>query len=364
MVNDAYEKLADWLASTFRGLPGIKKPEFMNLIRHLYTMEEARLALQMGPEGGTLEGLVTKPRLTREDLKSLIRSMEKKGTLYTEPGSDDPVYRPLGLEVPGLAETSGWGDVNTPFKQELLSLWGKFRPVYINEAISELGQHNRAWCIVRALPPDAKPDENLYEQIRQHTTYVAVSWCPCRLMERQGEHGDVCDCPTDCCMSFEDMARWAVEQGHSRPVTVDKAIEILETCAEAGTVHTGIPGVILCNCCKHACVNLYAMKLGKMHTYSKNHFFSVPDSDTCTSCGTCAEACPVGAIRVEKTAVVDLDKCIGCGVCATRCEEGSIRMVRRSEEEIARLDTEYMEIFGNVISRSKPDPLLMKLFGG
>ena len=161
MEDDAYEKLADWLATTFRGLPAIKKPEFMDLLHFLYTPEEARLALQMGPEGGTLDALATKTGMTREDLKPLIKSMEKKGTLYTEPGSDDPVYRPLGLEVPGLAETAGWGDMNTPFKQELLGLWDKFRPVYINEAISELGQHSRAWCIVSALPPDAKPNENL-----------------------------------------------------------------------------------------------------------------------------------------------------------------------------------------------------------
>jgi hypothetical protein len=39
-------------------------------------------------------------------------------------------------------------------------------------------------------------------------------------------------------------------------------------------------------------------------------------------------------------------------------------MVRRSEEEIAALDAQFMEAFGNVISKSKPDPLVMKLFGG
>jgi electron transport complex protein RnfB len=363
MANDAHEKLADWLASTFRGLPAIKKPEFMDLIRFLYTAEEAQLALQMGPEGGDLDALAIKTGITREDLKPLIQSMEKKGTMYTEPGSDDPIYRPLGLEVPGLAETSGWGDVSTPFKKELIGLWDKFRPIYINEAVSELGQHNRAWCIVRALPSDAKPDENLYDEIRRTTDYAAVSACPCRLIEQHGDHGEACDCINDCCMALGEMARWAVEQGHARHITLDETIEILEACAEAGQVHTGLPGVILCNCCKHACVNLYAMKMGKTHTYSKNHFHAVDATETCTSCGTCVEACPVGAIQIETTAVIDQDKCIGCGVCATVCEEKSIKMVRRPEEEIARLDAEFMEAFGNVISRTKPDPLVMKLFG-
>jgi len=363
MEKDVHDKLADWLATTFRGLPGIKKPEFMDLIRFLYTAEEARLALQMGPEGGDLDALATKTGVTREDLKLLIQSMEKKGTIYTEPGSENPTYRPLGLEVPGLAETSGWGDVSTPFKQELMGLWDKFRPIYVNEAVSELGQHNRAWCIVSALPADAKPDENLYDQIRLTTDYAAVSGCPCRLIERHGEHGDACDCPLDCCMSFGEMARWAVEQEHARHITLDEAIQILDACGEAGQVHTGLPGVILCNCCKHACVNLYAMKMGKKHAYCQNHFFSVADSEICTSCGTCVERCPVGAIEIEATALVDTTKCIGCGACATGCEEKAIKMVRRSEEEIAKLDAEFMETFGNVISRTKPDPIVLKLFG-
>lgn len=363
MEKDAYARLADWLASTFRGLPGIKKPEFMDLIHFLYTPEEARFALQIGPEGGKLDALSMKTGMSPEALKPIIASMEKKGTIYTEPGSEDPTYRPLGLEVPGLAETSGWGDVNTPFKQKLMDLWDKFRPVYINEAIAELGQHMQAWCAVGALPPDARPEENLYEQIRTTTDYVAVSGCPCRLIEKHGGHGETCDCINDCCMSFGEMARWAVEQGHSRRITHEETIAILEACAEKGQVHSGLPGAIICNCCKHACVNLYAMKMGKTHAYCPNHFLSVVDPDTCTSCGTCVERCPVGAVQLEKTAVVDASRCIGCGACATGCEEKSIQMVRRSEEEIARLDAAFMEIFGKVLSKTKPDPLVLKLFG-
>lgn len=363
MATDAYETLADWLATTFRALPGIKKPEFLDLLRFLYTPEEARFAVQIGTEGGTLDALAAKTGMSREILKSLIRSMEEKGTIYTEPGSENPTYRPLGLEVPGLAETSGWGDVGTPFKKRLLELWDRFRPVYVNEAIAELGPHMRAWCMVRALPPDATADENLYEQIRQQGDSIAVAGCPCRLIERQSPRGEACDCLTDCCMSFGEMARWAVEQRHARPITLKEAIEILEKCAEQGQVHSGLPGAIICNCCRHACVNLYAMKLGKMHAYCPNHFHSVVDPDACTTCSVCVERCPVGAIRLERVALVDKDKCIGCGACAVGCEEKAIRMVRRPAEEISRLDAEFIQTSVQLLSKTKPDPLVLRLIG-
>lgn len=363
MENDVFEKLADWLVTTFRALPGVKSPELMDIIHFLYTPEEARLALQIGPEGGKLDALVTKTGMGEEHLKPLIKSMEKKGTIYTEPGSNDPTYRPLGIEIPGLAETSGWGDMNTPFKKRLIKLWDKFRPIYINEGVAELGRHLTAWCMVSALPSDAKPEENLFDQIKLTADYIAVTGCPCRLIEKQAEHGDVCDCIMDCCMSFGELARWAVEQGHARPITQGEAIDILAACEEKGQVHTGLPTAIVCNCCKHACINLYAMKLGKTHAYLQNHFLSVADPETCTSCETCVERCPVGAIQVETTAVVDSAKCIGCGACATGCEEKSIKMVRRSEEEIARLDAEFLEGLVKVVSMTKPDPLVSKIIG-
>jgi len=166
MEKNEYQELADWLSTTFRGTSAINTTEFHDLLRHTYTPEEARLVIQMGPEGGTLDELVSKTGIKKKKLKIIIKSMQGKATIYTEPGSDNPVYKPLGMELPGLLEAIGFGDLNTPYKKHYLKLWQKVKPIYVNEGIAALGKHNMPWCSVKALPPEAKPEENLAEIIK------------------------------------------------------------------------------------------------------------------------------------------------------------------------------------------------------
>lgn len=51
----------------------------------------------------------------------------------------------------------------------------------------------------------------------------------------------------------------------------------------------------------------------------------------CTGCGRCVEACPTGAIQLQRETLVDklsvsYEKCIFCGLCAEACTEGVITL--------------------------------------
>ena len=127
-----------------------------------------------------------------------------------------PIYRPLGMELPGLIETQAYRDPSNPFMKKIFELWGKLKPIYVGEGIAGLGKHAMPWCLVGVLPQDAKPEENLYEQLKK-SEYITVTKCPCRQIEHHGHEGAHCDCIMECCMPLEDFGRFAVGQGICTP---------------------------------------------------------------------------------------------------------------------------------------------------
>ncbi|MBI2856743.1 MAG: 4Fe-4S dicluster domain-containing protein, partial [Chloroflexi bacterium] len=75
------------------------------------------------------------------------------------------------------------------------------------------------------------------------------------------------------------------------------------------------------------------------HPYSPYGLVNI-DAGACTGCLACAEACPTGALALEKGATTSVTLtyappvCTGCGLCAAACPESAARAlsVRRSTD--------------------------------
>jgi len=329
---DAYEELADMLCSEgIRVGPGMNTPEFKEMLRLQYTPEEALLATQIGFEGGKLEELAERTRCDKEALKEKLEVMVHKGTMWVDPVGENPTYKILEVEAPGIIESVGWVLDPSPEQLELRKRWHNYFPTYYKEGVIKLGALLGPYAATKALPPDATPEENVIEVVKG-LDYWAVSNCGCRVFAEAELGHPKCQHPVRTCMSFGDTGRWAVKYGFAEEITLDEAIKILLEVEDAGLMHYGYPPIgQFCNCCKDVCINLLGLQMGLPHTVGQNAFVSVCDEETCTACGICEDRCHVGAICIDDFAVIDASKCVGCGVCVVGCDQQALKLQRRSD---------------------------------
>ena len=327
-TKDVYEELAEMEdREDVVGMP--KTPEFLKALRLQFTPREARLAVQIGLTGGTLDELSEKTGVDKAKLQERLHAMADKGVIYYDPAEENPTYKVVGMSAGGLTETGVWGNIRFPYTVELAKALHQVLKEFSTERLCKLGfPYTPVWASVAALPEDADPSENLAEAIKD-AGHWSVSPCPCRLCQWIVEPGDPCQHLLETCVHTGALSRWAAKHGMARKLTYDETLELLRQCNEDGLVHTiNINGQI-CNCCVDCCGIFYGYKTGAP-TFIPSPFVSRIDEDTCNGCRACADRCPVDAIEVDEFAEVDSNLCIGCGVCVPTCSVEAVSLMRRS----------------------------------
>lgn len=341
--NDIYKELAEMInREDVVGIP--ESPSMMKVLSLQFTPDEAELAIKIGLTGGTLDELSEKLDMDREELKTKLNTMADKGTMWIDPGKDNPVCRVLGSAAPGLVETGIWGGIRFPYDVELGKNLHKAVFEWARDKLCTLGfPFAPVWAHPWALPEDAKPEENLAEFLKGQD-YFSVSFCPCRLSHWLDDPGDHCEHMLETCLHSGDTARWCVEHGQGREITIDEALEVLKKTNADGLVHTININGFICNCCDDCCPMFVAYHQLNAETLIPSPFIPEIDEDSCVACEECADVCSMNAVTVDETATVDKDICIGCGLCVTTCPSECIVLVRRPEQvEIPEDVKEHMK---------------------
>lgn len=174
--------------------------------------------------------------------------------------------------------------------------------------------------------------------LQENPDHIVVLDCPCRSTKP-----DPC-LPLDVCLVIgEPFASFILDHQpeHSRWITQEEAVEILEAEDARGHVHHAFfkdamlgRFYAICNCCACCCGAMHAHYHGTPMLAASGYVAEI-DSDICIACDTCSEYCQFDALCLaDGCGSVDQEKCMGCGVCVSKCPEGAISMIRSEEKGI------------------------------
>lgn len=218
-------------------------------------------------------------------------------------------------------------------------------------------QLGRAFVDETALTPENSLEVLDYErasEVIRTATHRGIGLCYCR---HKMEHiGRACDAPRDICMTFNMAAASLIRHGFAREVDVAEGLDLLQEARDRGLVQFGENQQrqvnFICNCCGCCCeAMIAARRFGMLHPVHTANFLPRIDTEACTGCGKCVQACPVEAMALvsandprqpkKQKAVLREDICLGCGVCVRACNVGCIDLVSRPQRVITPVDSAH-----------------------
>jgi electron transport complex protein RnfB len=309
--------------------------ELIALVQHMFTEEEALLVQHIkSPAGKTAQAVAAAAGRPVEEVRSILERLAYgKFILFSAGAGEKKRYGLLPI-VPGVFEFSM---IRTSL--DSLTDWHR-RFAELFAALYETGffvdYAQRPIPGVRYVPVGetieahsmALPSDRLEEVLDKYEVF-AVGLCQCRMTEQIVGRG--CDRPLENCVAFGDMAKFLVHHGKMRRVEKRDILEIKAEAASAGLASfvaevewRGSTSGASCSCCGCCCGALRTIsEFNTPGLIAPPHFMPQVNLASCTYCGKCASACPVGAMVVDGKGKLHQhlpERCIGCGLCAVACD--------------------------------------------
>jgi Fe-S-cluster-containing hydrogenase component 2 len=335
MSQEVYKKLLENLKK--RGIGVIDIPEFYNVLRELFTPEEAAVAIIQLPGGQLTSGdIASKMGLPEEEVSPILESMSKKGTCQFMVEDGIRYYTAPGLlTIRDLQFMRGTSTERDKLLANLFDNYSKAQEAITGPIAVPLPLF-RVILIEKTIPVENVV--HTYDQVSHYIEKadpIAVSTCYCRQQAKLVDPEYNCQAPMETCLHFNRSAEFIIAENFGRQISKKEAYEILDASEEAGLIHNGAYNkdiYDICNCCScHCGWILHGMKQTKSIIARYSGFQPFINVGICLSCQSdraCLERCPMKALSRDdnQSIVVDKDLCIGCGLCVRHCKEKAIRM--------------------------------------
>lgn len=334
MVEDIYRKVQQQLDKYSIGFPETESGVEIEILKFLFSKEEAELFNQITGEPETPESIAGRIGRPEPELNEELEKMAQKGLLYRLREGDTVRYSAIPF-IHGLLEfQASW------MPRELVDLTGK----YIREKLKDNLAAGSGGGF-RILPVKESVDvqyavatyDDAYAILKDEEM-IAVADCSCRAQRKVFDKA--CDSLLETCIMVGSMAQYYLENKMGRQITLDEAMKIIATSHEQGLVtqtQSTTRPFMICNCCKCCCGFLGAVRrMPNPASLVVSNYYAVVDPETCTGCGTCIDMCQTQAIALDENniAQVDYQRCIGCGLCEPVCPDTARSLVLKDKEEI------------------------------
>ena len=332
-----------------------KSKALFNILKELYTPEEAELVVKMPYGLSTAAQIEETTRLDKHIVYSNLESLARKGLVMDLWIKDQYYYMPSPIAVGFFEFTMMRSRDDLDAKK-----WARLFYEYMDDKETYDINYGKGQQIspMRVLPHEEAVNHQDYTEILDYEKAVsivesagkfAVALCSCR-HEKLHTGEKKCDAPVENCLSFGNSADFLVRHDFARYISKSEIFESLAQSKETGLVLScdNVKNNVgfICQCCGCCCNMLLGIsKFGYPNTIVTSNYIATANKDTCEGCAKCAKACPVEAIEMvasdngsmnkKKVPRINENICVGCGVCSLKCTKtGSLKLIRRKKRVI------------------------------
>ncbi len=323
-----FRRLAERLDRLPGGFAPTKRGSEITLLKRLFTVEEADLALHLTLDREDASAIAARAGLDTREADRRLLEMARKGLIFAVyPECGPTLYQAVPFVV-GIWE----------FQVNNLSS-GLIRNLAVYYGSAGDGAHSasapqmRTIPINRSIDPDrhALPYEQAHELVASQSRF-AVAPCICRAAADVAGKG--CGAPREACLVFGDWADYYVRTGRGRAIEAAEVHRVIDMADDAGLVlqpSNSREPAFLCCCCACCCGVLRSLRGNARPADAvASAFIATFHENGCSGCLACIDRCPMAALTAGDARVAfNADRCIGCGLCVTTCPTGSMRLGRR-----------------------------------
>jgi len=342
--DSVYTRLQQRFDANITGAPA--SPVFMQILRLLYSPQEAHIASHLPIIPTPLESLARRMGMPAYQLESHLDRLARRGVVF-DVSQGEKRYYALPPVVIGFFEYVFMRAREDLPMIELAHLFDEYmgQDERFAQAVFE-GDTQLARTLLRE---SALSDENASEvldwekasEIIRQAPFVHVTLCSCR--HKASLLGKACARPIETCLTLGGDT--LSKLGMARQISHAEALDILAQAKTNGLMqvcdNVQRRPAFICNCCSCCCGMVQAIRnFNLRHAIATSNWIMQVDLEKCTGCGKCIKICPVQAISLEigdklgkhrSWAVLDEGLCLGCGVCASACPNSGVTFKARPQ---------------------------------